>query len=84
MEQTIMQTIHSNVLGNLLPCLIHYSVLHKVARLSQIAPPTFGISVFTSPGLYTKTYFQNFTVDDFKIVLDNHPVILKAMGQIIL
>ena len=79
-----MQTIHLNVLGNPLPCSINYSVLHNEASLSQIAPPSFGISVFTSPGLYTKTYFQNFTVDDFKMVLDDHPVSLKAMGHTIL
>ena len=79
-----MQTIHLNVLGNLLARLIHYSVLHKVASLSQIAPPTFSISVFTPPGLYAKTFFQNFTVVDFEMVLNNHPVILKAKGHIIL
>ena len=55
MEQAIMQTIHLNVLENLLACFIHYGLLHKAASLSQIAPPTFGISVFTPPELYTKT-----------------------------
>ena len=45
MEQSIMNAIHSTILRTVIPCLMHYGVFNAVASLSQIAPPTFGLSV---------------------------------------
>ena len=45
MEQSIMHIIHLTILETAFPFLMHYGTFNAVARLSQIAPPTFGLCV---------------------------------------